>query len=475
MKDNIHNLYRAQQVYKSHNRYNRDDINTYIQLCDINYEMVEKYEKLYNDNVGDWNFDSVYLDGTNKINTINESFSNDSKYIENKCIHDMTMIYDNVEILYKKIYDRIKDAGLNPESSEIKSDPVIRNLIKNAELEMSNRCKKTKGNFKQMFSLFYEDYDRIKDIIKLDEYSNIIKPSDDSEFETFLNQSGINFNTDIKKKEKTIEKFGKLKRAFKKLGRGFKKGFGKIGKGLKKGFNAVKSGIGKGISGIFGALKKIVGAFSKIIKFISGFGKMIGKLFTKIFKTIFGVMLMVFKFIAKELIPLAKILVKFIWKVIKFIPKLVVWWFKLYVWWFKMYFTLIKNYIRCPLIPFPMIIGLFFGLQIYLKFITGLQSPIPPLGILIISVFLTLHQLYYNVEGLIKLQKTLISIIMWAASFVKKPGYKPRNFAAMIEETVPKIAKNIPQIILGIMVALIVFKIIINFIYNKISEYVPLD
>jgi hypothetical protein len=445
-----------------------DDINSFIKLCNYNENLVDKYTKIYDDIFDDWDFDSA-ANYNNQSNLNIENFTDKTDNITSKCLGDLNTIYTDLKLLNTNIKSRADEKKLTKEHFE--SDHKIKEMIQNTTQKIDNRCQKLNKHLHTMFELFYDDYAIVKNIIGLDDYKHIVKKNDDIEFENYLSSNGIDTAQYEKFSDgiddiKTIENFELMKSVYDNNTNSTKtteKFLGGVTKAIR--------GIGKAIKGIPNGIKKILGFFKKILKFLAKLGKSFGK----ILKKLFGVVIKVFKFVAKNLIPLMKVLIKFVWKVIKFIPKAIRLIFRYYVWLFKFYVTLIKNYIKCPIAPWIVLIILFFGLQIYIKYITGLPLSIPPQGALIFAAFITIHQLYYNLNLMKSINKLIMKAIIWLINRVdKKLNFKGKRLDKQLELIIPFIAKNASKIIFLILIGFIIIKITLNYIIKKIKKFIPL-
>jgi hypothetical protein len=462
------------------NEYNNmDDIHSFIKLCNYNENLVDKYTKIYDDIFDDWDFDSA-ANYNNQSNLNIENFTDKTDNITSKCLGDLNTIYTDLKLLNTNIKSRADEKKLTKEHFE--SDHKIKEMIQNTTQKIDNRCQKLDKHLHTMFELFYDDYAIVKDIIGLDDYKHIVKKNDDIEFENYLSSNGIDTAQYEKFSDgiddiKTIENFELMKSVYNNNTNSTKTTEQFLG-----GVTRAIRGIGNAIKGIPNGIKKILGFFKKIIQTIAklgkSFGKMIvklGKSIGKILKKLFGVVIKVFKFVAKNLIPLMKVLIKFVWRVIKFIPRAIRLIIRYYVWLFKFYITLIKNYIKCPIAPWIFLIILFFGLQIYIKYITELPSSIPPQWILAFAAFITIHQLYYNVNLMKSINKLIMKAIIWLINRVdKKLNFKGKRLDKQLALIIPFIAKNLSKIIFFILMSFVIIKVIINYIIKKIKTLIPL-
>jgi hypothetical protein len=227
-----------------------------------------------------------------------------------------------------------------------------------------------------------------------------------------------------------------------------------------------------GVKKIINAFKSIGKGFKTVINKISNFGKALGKALSSVFKKIFGVMLMIFNFIAKKLIPALMKAIKFL---IKYVPKFFIGIFKFFKTMFKIYVRIIKNYIKSPILPLLIFVGLFFGMQKYLIYITGIDASIPPIGILIICGLMVLSLIYSKVDILVKYHKILIKYIIkfFKSKIIKKIFKMPKNMGSsppkIILIILKTIFKNLPLIFISILAGLYAFKFSSGYIIDKVS------
>jgi hypothetical protein len=239
--------------------------------------------------------------------------------------------------------------------------------------------------------------------------------------------------------------------------------------------------IGKDISNI---PKKIV---DPIIKSMNKFGSIIknildqiknianktGKIFEKIFKEVFKIMLIVFNFINKELIPLLKLFIKLAWKIIKKMPQIIKIVYGYSVQLAKLLLQTIKNFYKAPISPVLLLFILYFGIQIYLKNLTGLQVSIPHIVIIIFTLILIIHQVCFNFKYMKIINDYIIKCVIKlfnnkdVKNYLKIPSDFGKNKVNDVKTVVLVVSKNAPKFILFIMILLLVIKFIITRIINK--------
>jgi len=426
-KDKTHNI---------HTKYIKKNIQNYSRVCNVNYHLIDKYEKLYDEYLNDFNFgpNNIRPNNSNPI----ENFTDD---INNKCYRNMSIIYDDLNDLCKKIDYRIKDANLNINSRKAQSDPVIKSLINNMEPRLINRCDKLSKNLDDLFLLFYNDYSTVAKQIKLKDYKYIVSQSDEVLFDNFLNEKGIKTkyhakNHTIKNKipkNRTIEAFG-----------------------------------------IFGTVKKIFGIMKSVMNFFGMIFKLIGKVMKYIgpfIKKVFSLAKKAFIFVRDNFLPMIKRIIQFVWSAIKLIPTFIRQIIKLYLWYWGAWIKVIKNFVRCPLIPPIIFILIFFGIQIYIKYITDLPLPVPPIIPAIFGLIITIHQLYFNGDQMYSIQNKLINyIVPLIRPKTSKKVTAKDNIIYISEVILPKILKNLPIIIIICMIVPIVVKFLMKIYIDKFTK-----
>jgi len=442
-------------------RHSKKDIQKYTRLCYDNLNIINKYEKLYCEYFDDFNFnpvsesvsDSTKPPNNNKVQENFDNFDDDDiiKNINNKCTHNLSIIYNDFKDLSDKINYRINDAKLDINSNKTKSDPIIKSLINKAEPKLKYRFEKLNKNLDEIFDLFHVDYNNVGNLININEYSKLITPSDDIEFEKMLKKKGIRIDKtkpDTKYKTKSdkniIENFG-------------------IFSAAKKISNTVKS-VGNIVKSIFTMMRRVFNFFISTLRKIKNTAIFI---FTTIKKTIQKV----YSFIRHTLIPGIRKYVQFVWKILSYIPAILKKYvtIQLKVW--CMTLRVFLNFIRCPAIPIIIFIILFIGMQKYVEFLIDLSS-VPPVVYLVISLVLTIHQIYFNGDNFYLLQNSIIQSIvpLFRSKNSKKTNLKD-DIKFVTTVLIPRIVKYLPHIIAIFIVSTIIIKIYINKYTEKIISY----
>jgi hypothetical protein len=392
-------------------KYSKQDFNTYIQLCDINYNMLNKYEKLYNNTFKNLNLES-------KFN--NEYFNNNNTMLNLKTIHN------DLFTLHTKINNRIIKKKLT-DISDIETDKNIKKNIKKTEKKIIINCNNVKKDVKNIMKIFHDDYNYLRNIYKFNSDSNL----------------------------PNIENFD----------------IHNIGDKISGVGGKISDGVSGGINGVFAALKNIIDMFKTISVQIANFGTDFGKILTNIFKSVFGMMLTVFNFIANELIPLIKVLIKFLWSVIEFLPKIIA---KI----FNIYKNLMLNYIKAPITPIIFFIILFFGLQIYIKNITGLEEPIPSIVMIAICMLIIFHQISYNNNFLVncdnKITNGIINFfkIKSIKTYFKLSSDFGNNKNKALFELSTLLFKNFPKIIIILLLFILIIKKFMVLSFGQINTQI---
>ncbi len=480
-----------------------DDItkmNKYMKLCSNNYQYLNMCDSVFDSQI-ESDFD--HLDTTD-FKTNDDIL--DLKTKESEITTHLNDLISNIGGLSKQVII-INRNGENP-------DPNNPALIR-AKKDISNNCK-----------LITEDVDSLKDFIK-----NLATLKT---FDLEMDDSGIKLKRKLRRK---LKKIGPTEDLFAELDnlniehfniedlniselknleefnigsivnpiiRPIKSGFNSI----KGGFNKVKDTTTKIGKGIANATKKITTTvvrtiteqFKKIKDFFVNFGKQIVKIFKIIIKkfeelgkhivrigkivanfgktfynkflkplfmAVFGAMKTVFEFIVKYVLPFLKKVIMFI---IKEVPKIIIWIGKTTVRYFK-------NYYQTFLIAWLIFIGVYFGTQIYLHKLTGLQSSIPWQLLLIFSLVIMIDQVLNNAANLKHYQKKLVNLLISILrhDIVKKIFNLPPNFG---RNSIPKdfvifiksFASNITRYIVFVLVMMFVVKFSSRYVMNKISE-----
>ena len=223
----------------------------------------------------------------------------------------------------------------------------------------------------------------------------------------------------------------------------------------KKILEDIPDAIGKAISKVF---SKVTDVFNMILKFfkwvygqISDYFPLIKKIFNKIFNFIKKTIL----FIKNKIIPM-------IIKIFKLIPYL-----------FKTILTTFTNIKKTKLL-FPILfLLLLFGVQIYLRYLTGLQAPIPSVIIIIISLLLSLFIITYHGDTMYNIEKNFLKyiIILFDNDTIKKKynlssKFGINNYDSSINELTNILFNNPITTIIVCLITLVLFKILLK-IFGK--------
>ena len=230
---------------------------------------------------------------------------------------------------------------------------------------------------------------------------------------------------------------------------------------------------GKQITSIFNLIinkfEEIGAEIVKIGKTIENLGEMFYNKFLKpLFNEVFGAMKSVFEFIVKDIIPLLKKIVEFLFE---YVPKTVTWMYNTSN---KFFNNFAKTYIISPIL----FIFIFFGLQLYLKFIFGLEASVPPVVVLVIVALVIFDQILNNVNNLIIYQKIVEKYLvkLFSIDSVKRFFNLPINFGKDIINDfiilLKEFTNNPTKFIVFMLLLLLVIKLIINYIKHKIYNYI---
>jgi len=249
-----------------------------------------------------------------------------------------------------------------------------------------------------------------------------------------------------------------------------------ISKTITEQFNEITNffvNFGKQITSIFNLIvskfEEIGAEIVKIGKTIENLGEMFYNKFLKpLFDEVFGAMKSVFEFIIKDIIPLLKKIIEFLFE---YVPKTLSW----------MYTTSNKffnNFAKTYIIAWILFIFIFFGLQLYLKFIFGLEASIPPIVVLVIAGLVIFDQILNNVNNLIIYQKKIENYLvhLFSVDAIKTFFKLPANFGKDIINDFVILAKsftsNPTKFIVFILLILFLVKLFINYIIYKFYNYI---
>ena len=110
-------------------------------------------------------------------------------------------------------------------------------------------------------------------------------------------------------------------------------------------------------------------------------------------------------------------------------------------------------------------------MQKYVEFLTDISS-IPPQVYLVISLVLTIHQIYFNGDKFFIIQNKIIQLIVpfFRSKKSKKTNLKD-DILYLTDVLIPRIVKYSPHIIAVFIISAIVIKIYVNKYTEKLLSY----
>ena len=235
---------------------------------------------------------------------------------------------------------------------------------------------------------------------------------------------------------------------------------------------------------IFGLIvdkfKVIINEIVKISKIVAKFGENFYKKYLKpIFFEIFGVMKQVFEFIWKELIPILRKIVRWI---IYDLPRLLA----------KLYRELKRfsiNLYRNPLASGLLVLGVFIGLQVYMKHLLDTEMVIPHIILIFLTLSILWDQLMNNTRNINRIQQWLVRTIVkiFSSPFIKNRLRLSKDFGSNIAksfiELLKVFSKNSTKFIIGFLILLVLIKFtsiklyelvirLFEFIWGKITDWI---
>lgn len=436
-------------------------MNDYHKLCKTNVNLLNKYENTFNKLAS-----KISFNDNNDYDFIITSLNPD-KLNSNKFIKHLNSICDELNMIKSKNYN---------------NHNMSNNDIEYINKSINDSCIGFNDKFKELSKMSTDSANNIIIFLKLH--------SSKKHHNSSTNQAE-HFN--VKKLSRSIKKgtskaINTVKKGTSKAVDTVKKDTSKavdtVKKGTLKAVDTVKNTATSGINAVFDILKKIISMFEKILDQIKDIGKNIAIVMEDLFKKIFGIMLDVFKWIANELVPIMKTLIKYMVKFITvYLPQTVQYMYKFYVELFNSYVKIIVNFTKAPIPPPILFVIIFFGLQMFLKYITGLPSSIPPFYIAIFSLLLVSNQLYYNIDNLKIMNKWIIDFVcrIFNSSMIRiLLGFTPSKKAntdklLLFKEINAFISANFLKITLNIIVLMIIIRMALVWLGKKFTNYTGLE
>ena len=196
----------------------------------------------------------------------------------------------------------------------------------------------------------------------------------------------------------------------------------------------------------------------------------IGDKLKEIFKKIFETVLYIFNLINEKVIPFFKKIINYLKDLFKQLPGLIRFLADKSLVLAKTLFRAFTKFTKSPIFPIVLFILIFFGIQIYFSFVTGLFIPFPPPISALFSLYIVCHTLIYRYEFIEKYNNIIMDGIkmLFKNNNIKKIlniKDKEKNNSKISKEDVVEIInvliREAPTVIGVILLIILVIKIII--------------
>jgi len=346
-------------------------------------------------------------------------------------------------------------------------DKIKNELIKPIENVSKDLSNKIKDSTSSAFNSVNSKLNNITDSVSSS--VNSIKSSVTSKIDDMnstLNktvgtmQSGVN---------KAIDKTAQVSKEFPEQATRISK---VVGNQITEEFNKVQIFFKELIDRVLDVLKIIVSKYDMIIKEIIKISHTIAnfsenfynKYLKPIFYEIFGTMKQVFEFIWRELVPYLRRLLLFI---VRDLPNLL---YRLYV-----NITIFsKNLAQSFIISVLLTFLIFFGLQVYAKFLFETEFTIPHIVLLYFTCYLMVYLIFNYIETLKYLQNKLIQFVIaiiksslgrWILKKIANvdlPDYFGRDILRSVIFLLKLISKYVVHLIIFLLIFFVIIKLIVK-------------
>lgn len=219
---------------------------------------------------------------------------------------------------------------------------------------------------------------------------------------------------------------------------------------------------------IINIINNIAKIMRDLLHQIKNISEKTGNIIKKVVHKIFETVLYIFNLIKTKVIPFIKKIIGFIRSILRELPGLIRFIAKTSIRLAKVLFRALIKFKKSPLFPIILFILLFFGIQIYFKFITGLPLPLPPIISALFSLYIVVHTLIYRYPFVEKynneINKILIDILknsMIGNLFgIKKEHFKNRKEKTL--DVILIIMENLPTFIFSVLFLVLIIKILIK-------------
>jgi len=405
--------------------------------------------KIVNDKFGDNLIKDIRLD-------LKEKFSSDEGFNEgfNEAFNEAFNEGFDEEFNINDIGNKVKDAVVNP----------VKDVANNMSSSIKNVVNSSIGQVTSQV-------DNMKNVVNSG--LNNVTSSVTGSVNTLTSQINSTISTIKSSTDKVISETGKITQEIPKqttmitnmISSKIKEEFGKI-QGF---FNKFVEEITRIFNLMIEKFKMMTNEIVKISKMIAEFGEnFYNKYLKPIFYEIFGVMKEVFIFIWNEVIPLLRRLIVFI---VKELPILL-----------RDFYTNMKrfsiNLYNTSFISTLLVIGVFIGLQVYMKHLLNTDMTIPHVLLIFFTLTILWDQVMNNTKRLKSMQTSLISGIVWFFSlgpirnlFNLSPDFG-KNILKSIAELTISYSKNATKYTITFLILLVVLKVLGIKVFDILSDLI---
>lgn len=257
--------------------------------------------------------------------------------------------------------------------------------------------------------------------------------------------------------------------------------------------DAIINGFKSALKEVFGVFDKMLDIFNNVFGEIKNIASKVGNVIRDVMKELFGVMFEVFKFIKEKLIHYIMLAIEYIKDFVQFMFKFItkdIPAFYSYIKYnlilfYKDYTPLIKrlfvNFYKTKILSIILYIFVYINLRTATRYITGsydfspppVTIPIPMAGSIpfffpslnsIVSFVIVANMLIYNHDSILFVHKHLASFLnnLFNHPTIKHLMNVNENEKVKMFHIISLLMKNLPKVILFVIVILIVFKTFMN-------------
>ena len=257
--------------------------------------------------------------------------------------------------------------------------------------------------------------------------------------------------------------------------------------------DTIINGFKTALKEVFGVFDKILDIFNRVFDEVKNIALKVGNVVRDVMKELFGVMFEVFKFIKEKLIHYIMLAIEYIKDFVQFMFKLItkdIPAFYSYIKYnlillYKEYSPIIKqafsNFRRTKILSIILYIFVYINLRVATRYISGsydfspppITIPIPMAGSIpfflptlnsIVSLIIVGNMLVYNHDSILFVHNHLATLLndLFNHPIIKHIMNVDENEEVKMSHIVSLLMKNLPKVILFVIVILIIFKTFMN-------------